>query len=179
MSTSHIRAGGGALTDIFSTAVVPVGTVWVNYNGIGCPGYVFLKNAGADTLAAGDVVSVYDSSGLTFGSASTTDATEPAFSDGTTSRALVAGIALAALTTDTYGWFWFHGYGTHAITTDTNVAAFQELVCADDAKIATPNTTAATAHHLAFGLALAADSSSTLSKAVLGGRGMFRWGGIS
>lgn len=177
MSTLHIRAGGGALTDIFSTAVVPTGTVYFKPGPQGGTGYVFLENAGADTMAAGDVASVYDSSGFGFGKATTTDATEPAFSDGTTSRALVAGIALAALTTGTFGWFWFAGYGTHAITTDGNISAFQELICADDAKVATPNTTAATAHHLPFGLALAADASTTLSLAVLGGSGMFPWGG--
>lgn len=176
MTTAMIRAGGGELTDIFETEVVPVGTTYFKPACEGGTGYVFVKNAGADTFAAGDVVSVYDSSGFTFGFASTTDATEPAFSDGTTSRPLVAGIALAALTTDDFGWLWFWGYGTHAITTDGNVAAYQELITADDGKVALPNTTAATAHHLAWGLALAADSSTTLSKAVLGGRGMFRWG---
>jgi hypothetical protein len=176
MASNYIRAGGGALTDIFTTAVCPRGTVFFKEGAAGPTGYVFLENAGADTFAAGDVCSVYDSSGYSYGKATTTDATEPAFSDGTTSRALVAGIALAALTTGTFGWFWFAGYGTHAITTDGNIAAFQELICADDAKVATPNTTAASAHHLAFGLALAADSSTTLSSAVLGGRGMFRWG---
>lgn len=174
MSNIH-RAGGGALTDIYASAVVPVGYTWFNRNGVGCPGYVFVKNAGADTFAAGDVVSVYDSSGFVFGSVSTTDATGPAFSDGTTSRPLVAGIALSALTVGTWGWLWFAGYGTHAITTDTNVAAFQELITDDNGKVAVPNTTAATAHHLPWGLALAADSSSTLSLAVLGGSGMFPW----
>lgn len=168
---SHIRMPSD-LTAIYTTAKVPVGTTWFSPEGAG---YVFLKSAGADTMAAGDVASVYDSSGFVFGSCTVTDATTPAFSDVTTSRVLVAGIALAALTLDTWGWFWFWGYGTHAITTDGNVAAWNGLICADDAKVATPNTTAATAHWMQFGLSLAADSSTTLSKAVLGGPGMFNW----
>jgi hypothetical protein len=88
---------------------------------------------------------------------------------------MVAGIALSALATGEFGWLWWYGYGTHAITTDGNIAAFQELLCADDAKVATPNTSAASAHHMPFGFSLAADSSTTLSAAVLGGPGMFRW----
>lgn len=173
MSTTHILLG--SLTTIYTTAYTPVGTTYFKRSSNGATGYVFVKNAGADTLAAGDVVSIYDSSGHTYGSVSTTDATEPAFSDGTTSRAMVAGIALSALATNEFGWLWWYGYGTHSITTDGNITAFQELLCADDAKIATPNTTAASAHWLPFGFSLAADVSTTLSAAVLGGPGMFRW----
>lgn len=173
MGTTHILLG--SLTDIDTTARQPVGTTYFKPGSNGSAGYVYVLQAGADALAAGDVVSVYDSSGFTFGSVSTTDATEPAFSDGTTSRPLVAGIALSALTVGTYGWLWFYGYGTHAITTDGNVAAFNGLVTADDGKVALPNTSAATAHWMQWGLALAADSSTTLSKACLGGPGMFPW----
>ncbi len=175
MTTAMHRAPG-SLTDIDTVAKMPIGTTWFKAAHLGGAGYVYVENAGVDTFAAGDVVSVYDSSGFVFGKTSTTDATEPAFSDGTTSRPLIAGIALSALTTGTFGWLWFFGYGTHTITTDTNVAAFQELITDDNGKVAVPNTTAATAHHMAWGLALAADSGSALTKAALGGRGMFPWG---
>lgn len=175
MSTMHIRPPG-SLTNIDTVQQFPLGLTWFKPSHQGGTGYVYLEQAGADAFTAGDVASVYDSSGFSFGKCTTTDATTPAFGDATTDRVLVAGIALSALTVGTFGWLWFWGYGTHAITTDGNVAAFQEIICATDAKVATPNTTAATAHHLAFGVALAADSSTTLSIANLGGRGMFRWG---
>ena len=139
-------------------------------------GYVLVYNAGAATLAAGDVAGTYDSSGTTYGSVSGTAATILDCSDGTTTRSLVAGIVLASIITGSYGWLWYDGYGTHAITTDGNVAKGHGLICADGAVLATPNTTAATAHWMQFGQALADDATTTLSKAILGGPGMFRWG---
>lgn len=170
MSTNHI-GHKFSFTTSFSEAVVPVGTVY-RKNGVK---YVFAYNAGADSTAAGDVVSIYDSSGTTFGYVSVTAATILDCSDGTTTRAFVAGIAGCVAATATYLWLWCGGYGTHAITTDTNVDAGEGLICADGAKLATPNSAAATAHWMEFGRALAADSSSTLSKAVLQGPGLFDW----
>lgn len=158
-------------TTSFSEAVVPVGQTFFKEG----RGYVFVLNAGADAIAAGDVVACFSAAAFTYGSVSVTAATEADFTDGTTVRALVAGVAGAAIANGAYGWLWFAGYGTHAITTDTNVAIYNGLVCADGAKVASPALTAASAHHAVFGVSTAADSSSTLTGAVLGGQGMFRW----
>lgn len=175
MSTSHI-GHHFSFTTSFSEAVVPVGTTYTVNDSGKKRSYVFVLNAGADAIAAADVVSCFSAATFTYGSVSVTAATIADYTEGTTVRALVAGIAGAAAALNAYLWLWYDGYGTHAITTDTNVAVYNGLICADGAKLATPNTTAATAHHAQFGIALAADSSSTLSNAVLGGPGMFRWG---
>lgn len=175
MSTTNIGPKF-SFTTSFTSAVVPVGTVYTLRTNGQTRRYVFLYNEGADSTAAGDVCAVFTAASFTFGSFSVTAATEADYTDGTTTRALVAGVAGATIATTEYGWLWFDGYGTHSITTDGNVAVYNGLICADGAKIATPNTTAATAHHAKFGIALAADVSTTLSKAVLGGPGMFRWG---
>lgn len=139
--------------------------------------YVFAYNAGAGTTAVGDVCGVFSAASFTYGSFSVTAATIADYTDGTTTRALVAGIAGAVCATTEYCWLWFRGRGTHAITTDGNVAIYNGLIAADGAILATPNTTASTAHHACFGIALAADVSTTLSNAVLGGPGMFPWVG--
>ena len=137
--------------------------------------YVFVYNAGADSISAGDVVPIFTA--FAFGSVSVTDATDFEITDGTTTRQLVAGIAGATIATTEFGWLWFSGYGTHSITTDTNVAAGHGLLCAQNAKLATPNSTAASAHLGQFGVAMAADSGSALTSAILGGDGMFPWDG--
>lgn len=137
--------------------------------------YVFCLNSGAGTTVVGDVCGVFSAAAYTYGSFSVTAATIADYTDGTTTRALVAGVAGVVCANGEYCWLWFGGRGTHAITTDTNVAIYNGLIAADGAILATPNTTAATAHHAQFGIALAADSGSTLSNAVLGGPGMFPW----
>lgn len=158
-------------TRSFSTAENPVGTI---YEADG-KSYVFALNAGADSTAVGDVVSIYDSTGTTYGSVSVTAATILDCSDGTTTRALVAGVAGCIAATATYLWLWFDGYGTHAVTTDGNVVKGGGLVVENGEKVAKPNGTAGTAHWLQFGMALADDATTTLSKTMLGGPGMFRW----
>lgn len=174
---SDIHVPRFSFSEIYSAAYVPVGTVYKVRSGGQTRKYVFLENDGADTMAAGDVAAVFTAASFTFGSCSVTAATEADYTDATTVRALVAGIAGAAIPLDSFGWFWFSGYGTHTITTDGNVAVYNGLICADGAKLATPNTSAATAHHAVFGISLAADSSTSLTKAVLGGPGMFPWDG--
>lgn len=159
-------------TESFSEAIVPVGTVYKEKG----RSYVFAKNSGAGTTAAGDVCGIFSAAAYTYGSFSVTAATIADYTDGTTTRALVAGIAGCACATLNFCWLWYEGRGTHAITTDGNVAIYNGLIAADGAIVASPNTTAATAHHAVFGIALDADASTTLSAAVLGGLGMFRWG---
>lgn len=175
MSTDHIGVNF-SFTSSFSSAVVPVGTTYTVHSAGKKRSYVFTYLAGADSTAAGDVVACFTAASFTYGSVSVTAATEADYTEGTTIRALVAGVAGCTCATTNYLWLWYEGYGTHAITTDGNVAVYNGLICADGAKIATPNTTAATAHHAQFGIALAADVSTTLSEAVLGGPGMFPWG---
>lgn len=160
------------LTTVTTTLVVPLGTVFCDSNG-GL--YARFYNAGAGTTAVGDVVGQYDSTGTTFGYGSVTAATILDCSDGTTTRSLVLGIAISVVATGSYGWLQFGGYCSRSITTDGNVAKGNGLIAADGAILATPNTTAATAHWMQFGIALADDASTTLSKSILGGPGMFRW----
>ena len=154
----------GVLTSVYTSAVVPLGTTYEKDSG---QAFMFLYNAGADSTAAGDVTGVYDSTGTTFGYVSVTAATLLDYTDGTTIRVLVAGIAMATVATTQYGWFWFRGYGTDTITTDGTAVKAQGLVCADGLKVATTNATAGTAHQSLFGVAYADDVSTSLNKANL------------
>lgn len=176
MTTTHIVPFD--FTASYASAVVPVGSV---HTVIGSAQqtrkYVFGYNAGADAIAAGDVVGIFSAAAHTFGSISVTAATIADFTDGTTTRAWVGGVAGAACVTTTYCWLWFAGYGTHDLTTSNAVAIYNGLICANGAKVATPNTTAATAHWAQFGIATATDVGTTLNGAVLGGDGMFPWDG--
>ena len=158
------------LTTVSSTQVVPVGSVFFNSEGLG---YVFVLQAGADSTAVGDVVSIFST--YAYGSVSVTAATIADYTDGTTIRPIIAGVALSVLATNKYGWLWFYGRGTHSITTDGNVAANDLLTVTDGAKIATREVTAATAHRSPIGVAHAADSSTTLANAALFGDGIYPW----
>lgn len=167
MTTSHILLG--SLTDIYTSEYMPKGTIFETAG----RSYVFVYNFGADTFAAGDAVCI--STTFVHGNVSTTAATIADVTDGTTIRPVFAGIALAEVPTTGYGWLWFRGKGTHAITTDGNVAANDLLTVTDGAKIVTREVTAATAHHATIGRAWAADSSTTLSLTELGGIGSYNW----
>lgn len=168
MSTTHILIG--SLTGIHTTPIVPKGTVFMD----GGRSYVYVYNFGADTFAAGDAVTI--STTFVHGNVSTTDATVADVTDGTTIRPVFAGIALSPVPTTNYGWLWFAGKGTHAITTDGNVAANDLLTITNGVKIVTREVTAATAHHGIIGRAWAADSGTTLSLAEIGGQsGCYRW----
>lgn len=158
------------LTTVSTTEIVPLGTVFFGTNG---RRYVFVYNFGADSTAVGDVASI--PSTFTYGHMSVTAATIGDVTDGTTIRPVIAGVVLAVIATTQYGWAWFHGYGTHAVTTDGNVAANDLLTVTDGAKIATREVTAATAHRSPIGVAWAADASTTLSKTALKGDGIFPW----
>jgi streptogramin lyase len=160
-----------ALTTVSTTTVVPLGTVFQDTDG---RLYAYVYNFGADSFAVGDVVSI--AATFTFGHVSNTAATVADYTDGTTIRPIIGGIALSVVATTQRGWVWFGGTGTHAITTDGNVAANDLLTVTDGAKIATREVTAATAHRSPIGVAHAADSSTTLSSATLKGDGIFPWG---
>lgn len=174
MSATHI-GHKFSFTSSFSEAVVPVGTTYDKHIDGQVRSYVFCLVAGADTTAAGDVVCTFSASAWTYGSVSVTAATISDFTDATSTRPLVAGIAGCAAANGAYLWLWYSGPGTHSITTDGNVAVYNELITTDGAKIAVPNTTAASAHFMHWGKALAADVSTTLSSAILGGPGMAKW----
>ena len=157
-------------TSAFTTEVVPRGTVHFQSG----RGYVFCYLFGADSTAAGDVVSI--STTFVFGNVSTTAATIMDVTDGTTIRPVIAGVAGATIATTQFGWLWFHGYGTHLITTDGNVVANDLLTITDGAKIATREVTAATAHRSPIGVAWATDSGTALTSTHLKGDGIFPWG---
>ena len=167
MSSTHILLG--SLTGIYTTEYVPKGTIFETQG----RAYVFTYNFGADTYAAGDVVSI--STTFVHGNVSTTAATIADVTDGTTIRPVFAGIALAAIPTTNYGWLWFRGKGTHAITTDGNVVANDLLTVTDGAKIAVREVTAAQVTSGIIGRAWATDVSTTLSLTELGGSGSYNW----
>jgi len=158
------------LTTISTTQVVPLGYVHRSEFGL----YVFVYNFGADTFAVGDVVSIATTN--TRGYVSNTDATVEDYTDGTTVRPVIAGVALSAVATTQYGWLFFRGRTTtHAMTTDGNVAADDLLTVTNGAKIATREVTAATAHRSPIGVAHAADSGTSLTNYSLFGDGIFPW----
>lgn len=158
------------LTTVSSSEVVPLGSLFFDYQG---RGYVFTYNFGATSTAVGDVASV--ASTFTYGHMSVTPATIADYTDGTTIRPVIAGVALSIIATTKYGWLWCYGRGTHTITTDTNVAANDLLTVTDGAIIATREVTAATAHRSPIGVAHAADSGTALTNASLFGDGIFPW----
>ena len=158
------------LTTVSSSAVVPLGSVFFDTDGVG---WVFLYNFGATSTAVGDIASI--ASTYTYGHVSVTAATIADYTDGTTIRPIIGGVAVSVVATTKYGWFWFYGRSTNAITTDGNVAANDLLTVTDGAIIATREVTAATAHRSPIGVAHAADSGTTLSNATLNGDGVFAW----
>lgn len=162
--------GKFSFTTSYTEEIVPKGTIYTT-NG---RKYVFAYNFGATSIAAGDAVMI--STTFVYGNVSVTPATIMDVTDGTTIRPILGGIAGAACVTTSYLWLWYEGYGTHAITTDTNVAANDLLTATDGAIILTREVTAATAHRSPMGVAWAADSGSTLSSAHLKGDGIFPWG---
>lgn len=88
--------------------------------------YRYGYNAGADTLAAGEIVGQHTNS--TYGNITGTVAT---FVDGAVSSiGLGIGMALAAIPTTNWGWFQTNGPNDTAITTDGNVAEGDPLTVA-------------------------------------------------
>jgi hypothetical protein len=160
------------LTTVSTTQVVPLGSVFYDYEG---RGYVYVYNFGADSFAVGDVVCIATTD--TPGYVSNTAATVGDVTDGTTIRPVIAGVALSIVATTQYGWLFFYGRSVtkHALTTDGNVAANDLLTVTDGAKIATREVTAATAHRSPIGVAWAADSSTTLLDYMLNGDGIYGW----
>ncbi len=169
MTTTHILVG--SLTDIHVTAQLALGTIFEDRG----RSYVYVYNFGADSFVVGDVVSIATTD--TPGYVSNTAATVADYTDGTTIRPIIGGVALAAVATTQYGWLFFAGRSLtqHALTTDGNVAANDLLTVTDGAKIATREVTAATAHRSAIGVAHAADSSTTLLDYTLKGDGIYAW----
>ena len=145
-----------AVTETSTTDVYGVGTTFMN-EATGKK-FVWVVNAGADAIAAGDVVALFKTT-PSGGRVSVTAATVFDSSDGTTTRARVAGIGVGAIAAASYGFLQCGGYCTN-ITTDTNITAGMGLICADGAKLATPNTTDSTAHWCEFGFADLADTAA-------------------
>ncbi len=159
-----------SFTKSYADEYIPRGTIHTEKG----RSYVFCYLFGADSTAVGDVVSI--STTFVYGNVSVTAATIADVTDGTTIRPVVAGVAGAVIATTQFGWLWFRGYGTHAVTTDGNVAANDLLTVTDGAKIATREVTAATAHRSPIGVAHAADSGTSLTSTALFGEGIYPWG---
>lgn len=149
-----------------STSQATIGTLGSVVN-VGGKRYAAVYNAGADAIAAADVVGVYVTTPAN-GHCSVTAATMVDITDGTTTRSLCAGIGIGAIAAASYGWLQVGGFCA-SMTTDGNVAAGHPLVLADGVKVASPASTAASAHLGVFGYALAADSSTSLTASVLTG----------
>ncbi len=144
-----------ARTSIDSTPVHPLGHRVVASGGVV---YRYGYNAGADTLAAGEVIGSSQTT-PTYGYVSGTAAD---LIDGSSSCALGMGIACAALPTTKYGWFQTAGPNQFAITTDGNVAVGSSLTMGGTTS---PDGTlipfGAGTEEMIIAHAIAADSSTT------------------
>jgi len=127
----------GAVTYTSSTDDFGVGTTYIDEST--GKKYVWYYHAGADSTAAGDIVS-QATTGLSSAYGSTTAATILDITNGTTTRCLVLGVALGVVATGTYAFLQCGGYCSN-MTTDTNVTAGLPLACADGAKVAIGSTT--------------------------------------
>jgi len=116
--------------------------------------YVWVYNAGADAIAAGDVCG-QATTGLASGYVSVTDATLLDITDGTTVAVLVAGVGVGAIAAASYGFLQCGGYSAN-ITTGTGVPAGVPLICLNGAKVATDATN--THPRAVFGYSDAADT---------------------
>ena len=143
------------LTSIDSSAVHPLGTRIEANGGVV---YRYAYNAGADTLAAGEVIG-FSQTTPTYGYISGT-ATD--IIDGSSSCAFAMGIALAAIPTTKYGWVQTAGPNQAAITTDGNVAVGSSVTMGGTTS---PDGTlipfGAGTEEMIAGHALAADSGTT------------------
>lgn len=135
----------------------PLGT---RIEGPGGQVYRYVYNAGADTLAAGEMVGP-SIAGAAYGKITGTAAD---WMDGTSSTAVAQGMALAAVPTANYCWIQSGGPNQAAITSDGNVTAGDALGIAGTTS---PDGTVLPigdgTEENVCGLALADDSTTTLA----------------
>jgi len=135
-----------------------VGTFWRD-DSTGT-GYVYVKNAGADTCAVGDVMGVFKTT-YAHGHADTTAATMLDYDDAGDIVSHVSGVALSILATGEFGWLWADGPSTvHTILTDGTIAQGDGLVLDDGLSVATSEIAAQA--HGSFGFAHVADSAGSV-----------------
>ena len=121
--------------------------------------YVWVHNAGADAIAAGDVVCWFLTTPAA-GHVSVTGAT--ALDNGT--AGMVAGVAVGAISAGSYGFLLVRGITTVGITTDGAVAKGDRLVVnGGTTPDGTVDTMADGEEECVFATALDDDSSTTLS----------------
>lgn len=134
----------------------PLGT---RIEGSGGLVYRYAYNAGADTLAAGEIIGGSQTATVAYGRISGTAAD---IIDGSSSVGLGLGMALAAVPTANYCWVQTQGPNQAAITTDGNVAAGSALTIGGTTS---PDGTlipmGAGTEEMVIAHALAADSSTT------------------
>lgn len=118
--------------------------------------YRYGYNAGADTLAAGEIVGQHTNS--TYGNVTGTVAT---FVDGSSTAGLGLGMALAAIPTTNWGWFQTNGPNDVDITTDTGIAEGDMLVVEGGASPdGTIDTMADGEEEMVIGVAIDADAAA-------------------
>lgn len=142
-------------TSIDSTKVHPLGHRVVANGGVV---YRYAYNAGADTLAAGELLG-FSQTGNTYGYVSGTAAD---IIDSTSSATPGVGIACAAIPTAKYGWVQTAGPNQYAMTSDGNVAVGSSVsMGGTTSPDGTLILTADGAEEHFCGVALAADSGTT------------------
>ena len=112
----------GVITDFGTTKEFGLGRNFTDHNT--GKSYAYIYNAGADTMAAGDIVGIFKTTPAQ-GHVSTTAAT---MTDNGTAG-IFAGVAVSAIPTVNYGWIQVAGYCANA-TTDAGVT--QGATCVMD-----------------------------------------------
>lgn len=118
--------------------------------------FVYVYNAGADSIVLLDVVGAYTTT-TTYGYVSSTAATIAV--DAVTSSGYCVGIGLSTIATTQYGFLQITGNITTGVRTDDGVAAGHALVM--DGTTDRADSMAAGEEHLVFGISRDADNDTT------------------
>ena len=116
MTTAHILHG--ALTDVYTTEKIAVGTQYSAETAYGQKRYVHCINEGATSWTIGVPVAIYLTA-TKLGECSFTAATQLLVNDGSTDVTAVAGIALSTVAEDEYGWIQVGGITNNLVTNGT------------------------------------------------------------
>lgn len=119
MTTTNMRVPG-SLTDVDTTARMPIGTPWTDETN--WKRYCYVTNEGSTSWTIGVPVGILLTA-TKRGECSFTAASQLLINDGTTSVTAVAGIALGTIAEDEFGWIQVGGFCTNVVTDGTMEAS--------------------------------------------------------